>query len=104
MRTIRWAAGSTAIAVMASAIVGISAQSSTPGIDELLNLKRVGNPAISPDGRSVAYTLRETKWDDNEFETEIWIGTAAGTRPLTNARKSSLQPAWSPDGQWRTRS
>ena len=75
----------------------ISAQS----IDDLLNLKRVGSPAISPDGRSVAFTLRETNWDENDYETEIWVGgSGAPPRQLTNARKSSQQPAWSPDGRW----
>ena len=74
--------------------------SGAPSIDDILNLKRVGTPAISPDGRQVAYTIRETNWDENAYETEIWIGdTATGrSRQLTNARKSSLQPAWSPDG------
>ena len=79
---------------------GPSAQTSAPTIDDLLNLKRVGSPAISPDGRSVAYTVRETNWEENDYETEIWVGTAAETRQLTSGRKSSLQPAWSPDGRW----
>ena len=77
-----------------------SAQSSSPSIDDLLNLKRVGSPSLSPDGRSVAYTLRETNWDDNEFETEIWVASAgAEPRQVTRGRKSSSQPAWSPDGK-----
>ena len=33
----------------------------SPTIDELIALKRVGSPAISPDGRWVAYTVRETE-------------------------------------------
>ena len=70
-----------------------------PTIDDLINLKRVGSPVISPDGRRVAFTIRETNWDDNAYETELWLGDSAGpARQLTNARKSSMQPAWSPDG------
>ena len=50
----------------------------------------------------VAYTVRETNWDDNAYETEIWLAdaTSTATRPrqLTNAKKSSQSPAWSPDG------
>jgi dipeptidyl aminopeptidase/acylaminoacyl peptidase len=94
----------TALSLSTCLVVAIAApvntQSAVPGIDDLLNLKRVGSPVISPDGRSVAYTLRETNWDDNEYETEIWLGSPDGTRQLTNARKSSLQPEWSPDGRW----
>lgn len=73
-----------------------------PTIDDVLNLHRVGAPVISPDGRLVAYTVRETNWDDNAYETEVWVADvqARSTRQLTNAPKSSLQPAWSPDGAW----
>ena len=47
-----------------------------PTIDQLISLKRVGSPAISPDGRLVAYTVRETNWDENAYETEIWLADA----------------------------
>ncbi|MGD9903084.1 MAG: prolyl oligopeptidase family serine peptidase [Vicinamibacterales bacterium] len=73
-------------------------------IDDLIALQRVsGTPAISPDGRRVAFAVRETSWTDNAYETEVWLadaGTAASARPLTNAARSSLAPAWSPDGRW----
>jgi dipeptidyl aminopeptidase/acylaminoacyl peptidase len=77
-----------------------SAQAPSPTIDDLLNLKRVASPMISPDGRLVAYTLRETNWDENEYETEIWVGDGSRVWQLTNGLKSSTQPAWSPDGKW----
>lgn len=82
---------------------GLAAQSpGTPSIDDLINLKRAGSPVVSPDGRQVAFTIRETNWDENAYETELWLGDAAGGAPrqLTNARRSSVQPAWSPDGAW----
>jgi dipeptidyl aminopeptidase/acylaminoacyl peptidase len=86
-----------AIGVVASAA---ATGPEVPTIDQIISLKRAGSPAVSPDGRRVAYTIRETNWDDNEYETEIWIADAAGGTPrqLTNARKSSGAPAWSPDG------
>ena len=46
-------------------------------IDALISLKRAGSPVISPDAKWVAYTLRETNWDDNVYETEIWLADAA---------------------------
>src|SRR6059058_2213723 len=71
-----------------------------PTVDQILSLDRVGTAVIAPDGRSVAYTVRETNWEDNEYETEIWIADVAtgARRQLTNGRKSSMAPAWSPDG------
>ena len=36
-----------------------------PTVDQILSLKRAGSPEISPDGRWVAYTVRETNWDEN---------------------------------------
>jgi dipeptidyl aminopeptidase/acylaminoacyl peptidase len=73
-------------------------------IDDLIALKRTsGTPAISPDGRWVAYAVRETNWTDNAYETEVWLAdtrVAGSGRQLTNATKSSLQPAFSPDGKW----
>jgi dipeptidyl aminopeptidase/acylaminoacyl peptidase len=71
-----------------------------PTVDQILSLKRAGSPAISPDGRWVAYTVREANWDDNAYETEIWLADASSgaTRQLTNGKKSSQSPAWSPDG------
>jgi dipeptidyl aminopeptidase/acylaminoacyl peptidase len=75
-----------------------------PTVDQILSLKRVASPEISPDGRWVAYTVRETNWDENAYETEIWLADTApsspipATRQLTNAKKSSQSPAWSPDG------
>jgi len=79
----------------------IAAQApATPSIDDLINLRRVGAPAISPDGRQVAFTIRETNWDENAYETELWLGGSGPVRQLTNGKKSSMQPAWSPDGAW----
>jgi dipeptidyl aminopeptidase/acylaminoacyl peptidase len=71
-----------------------------PSVDQILSLKRVGSPEISPDGRYVAYTVRDTNWDENAYETEIWLAdtTLGTTFQLTNAKKSSQAPAWSPDG------
>jgi dipeptidyl aminopeptidase/acylaminoacyl peptidase len=92
------------MAIVAAATVSVRAQLAlprvAPSVDQILSLKRAGSPQISPDGRWVAYTVRETNWDDNAYETEIWLVEASGGTPrqLTNAKKSSRAPAWAPDG------
>ncbi len=79
-----------------------AADTKVPTIDQLIELKRPGAVAISPDGARVAYTVTETNWDDNAYETEIFLAEAKGGAPiqLTRAKKSSGSPAWSPDGRW----
>ncbi len=102
----------TLIACLAASSSAAQPQiAATPGwrggadsIDDLIALRRTsGTPAISSDGRRVAYAVRETNWDDNAYETEIWLaeaGVAGSGRQLTTGKKSSLQPAFSPDGKW----
>jgi dipeptidyl aminopeptidase/acylaminoacyl peptidase len=89
------------IAVMAAASIQASG-TRTPTIDQLIELRRPGSVAMSPDGTRIAFTVTETNWDDNAFETEIFLADASGAAPiqLTRARKSSSAPAWSPDGRW----
>jgi dipeptidyl aminopeptidase/acylaminoacyl peptidase len=76
------------------------AAAGVPTIDELISLKRAGSAAISPNGQWVAYTVRDTNWDENAYHTEIWLADAKSgeLRQLTShAKKSSTSPAWSPD-------
>jgi len=85
-------------------VVSLHAQSvrtTAPTVDQILSLKRVGSPAISPDGRHVAYTVREANWDDNNYETQIWLADVqtGASHQLTAGKKSSQSPAWSPDGK-----
>ena len=72
-----------------------------PSIDDLISLRRPESVALSPDGRYVAYTVRETDWETDLFKSEIWLVDAqAGTaRQLTHGQTSSGGPAWSPDGR-----
>jgi dipeptidyl aminopeptidase/acylaminoacyl peptidase len=78
----------------------IAAGRTAPTVDQILSLKRVGSPELSPDGRTVAYTVRQTNWDDNTYDTQIWLADvgSGATRQLTAGKKSSQSPAWSPDG------
>ena len=73
-----------------------------PTIDQSLSFHTAANPQISPDGSRVAYEVQKTNWKDNAFETEIWIASVAvphNPYALTNSKKSSAAPQWSPDGR-----
>src|SRR5882724_5451538 len=102
MKNVLIAAGFILAAAAASSAQTASTALSrvAPTADQILSLKRAGTPEISPDGRWVAYTVRETSWDDNAYDTQIWIAdsTTGTTRQLTQGKKSSQSPSWSPDG------
>lgn len=82
--------------------VANTSSSVTPSIDQSLEMKGAFNPEISPDGKRVVYEVSRTNWEDNAFERDLWIADAAGgdTHQLTASKKSSTNPAWSPDGKW----
>jgi dipeptidyl aminopeptidase/acylaminoacyl peptidase len=100
MRTIFLLSCSVVLSIPVEAQSQPASPGAAPTVDQILSLKRAAAPEIAPDGRWVAYTVRETNWDDNAYDTQIWLAdTRTGTtRQLTNARKSSMAPAWSPDG------
>lgn len=74
----------------------------TPTIDEMLSLKTIGSPKISPDGRFVAYQVRETNWKDDVYVSQLWLMnvTTGASFQLTRGKKSTDQEEWSSDGRW----
>jgi dipeptidyl aminopeptidase/acylaminoacyl peptidase len=74
----------------------------TPTIDESLSLKSISGQQISPDGRYIAYRVRETDWEDNLYVRQLWIlNVATGASfQLTRAKKSVDGFRWSPDSKW----
>jgi len=70
---------------------------------DLVLLARLSEPRLSPDGRWLAYTLRETDWDANKGVRSIWripVGEA-GAQPvrLTAQGSNAGSARWSPDGR-----
>ena len=73
-------------------------------IDDILALKAVGSPAVSPDGTQVLYTVRdwERERDRTELRTHIWKVAVTGGSPrqITFSERGETQPQWSPDGRY----
>jgi dipeptidyl aminopeptidase/acylaminoacyl peptidase len=76
--------------------------------DDLVRLARVADPQVSPDGRRVAYSLRETDMEANRGRNDLWLleldgrgtaGAAAAQRRLTQNPASDSSPRWAPDGR-----
>lgn len=73
-----------------------------PSFKDVISLKSAGSPVVSPDGRAIAYTVTSADWEENRFDTEIWLARLGEEPvPLTHTPKgSSTSPAWSPHGTW----
>jgi dipeptidyl aminopeptidase/acylaminoacyl peptidase len=67
---------------------------------DLWAVKRVGSPALSPDGRQVVFTVQEWSIEKNKSTSNLWLVDVAGGEPrrLTTANASDGSPVWSPDG------
>jgi dipeptidyl aminopeptidase/acylaminoacyl peptidase len=82
-------------------------------LENVMAIKAVGSAVISPDSRSVIYTVHE--WELNskdkakpgkmESRTHLWlVSTSVGSddglaRQITYGEKGESSPAWSPDGR-----
>ncbi|MBS1839769.1 MAG: S9 family peptidase [Acidobacteria bacterium] len=74
----------------------------TPSFTESLNLRVLSGQQISPDGKFVAYRVRQTDWKENAYVRQIWlVNTATGESfQLTRGKKAVGAMEWSPDGRW----
>jgi dipeptidyl aminopeptidase/acylaminoacyl peptidase len=70
-------------------------------VDDYFALKYVGSPAVSPDGKWVAFTVSGQDLEKDSRGTRIWMIPAAGGDPLpmTARGSSAWSPRWSPDGK-----
>ena len=72
---------------------------------DVQNMRQIGTPVPSPDGRSVLYTLSVPDWKEARRQTDIYLVSAqqgvSSTRRLTySTDKSETAPQWSQDGQF----
>src|SRR5881396_2720233 len=61
----------------------------------------VANPALSPDGRRVAFAVTTVVEDKDKRHSEIWMASADGSgKPYryTSPATEASSPRWSPDG------
>lgn len=72
-------------------------------IEDLVRLNRVSDPVLSPDGRTVAFTVRETDMAANRGRTDLWSLdlTTKGAQPrrLTSHPENDSSPQWSADSR-----
>jgi dipeptidyl aminopeptidase/acylaminoacyl peptidase len=73
-------------------------------VEDLVRLNRVSDPALSPDGKTVVYVVRETDLAANRGRQDLWsldLATkGAQPRRLTSNPENDNSPDWSRDGRY----
>jgi dipeptidyl aminopeptidase/acylaminoacyl peptidase len=73
--------------------------------DDVLALKTVSDPQVSPEGTWVAYTVRTNDVKEDKRDSDLWMvplsaTTAANAVRLTASPKPESRPRFSPDGRY----
>jgi len=71
-------------------------------VDDVLAVRGVGDVAVSPDGRWIAYVVTESDREENVRNTDVWLADTEGGEPvrLTRGGHADAAPAWGPGGTW----
>ncbi len=90
---------------LGAALSVAGAQGSSPGPfapGDWYKVTTVSNPAISPDGRRVAFTVTTVRESENRRHSEVWVVPTDGgaAQRYTAPGYESSGPRWSPDGSW----
>jgi dipeptidyl aminopeptidase/acylaminoacyl peptidase len=64
--------------------------------ETFFEMESIGNPSISPDGRSVLFTRTYVDKVKDEYQSAVWLADIDGSRIRELAAGAS--PVWSPDG------
>ena len=68
--------------------------------EDLMKLKRVGEPVVSPDGKWVVFSVVDVSLEANTKTPHIWIvPTAGGQEKELIADQDGDRPRWAPDGK-----
>jgi len=71
-------------------------------LDDMLAMKRIATPALSPDARRIVFTITTPDRALNKNLSDLWVISSDGKdmRQLTTHVAADHNPVWSPDGKW----
>ena len=83
----------------------LRAQSPAPramALRDWYRVTTVSQPAVSPDGKRVAFTVTTVRETENKRHQEVWVAGTDGAAPQrwTSPGYESSAPHWSPDGAY----
>ena len=80
----------------------VSAQSKRPmTFEDMMAMKRLGETAVSPDGKWLAYSVTTVNLEQNTKTAELWMQAIAGGEPskLAVGKLGDAGPQFAPDGK-----
>lgn len=90
-----------ALAILVAGLVASAAAAAPRPMTavDLLELQRVSDPRVSPDGRLVLYTLGRADWKADEVVEDIWRVGIDGAAPRRMIEGPASGVEWAPDGR-----
>ncbi len=81
------------------AAISLVAQKQPFDVNALLKIARIGEPQLSPDGKTVAFTVQSIDLNQNAKPKQIYIVPVlgGGPRQITTDGDDNERPEWSPD-------
>ncbi|MBA3539497.1 MAG: S9 family peptidase [Deltaproteobacteria bacterium] len=89
-------------AVVLAALGSTPARAKGLTVEDMLAMQRLSAPTVSPDGKRVAFAVRDTDYAANRGRVDIWVANVdgTGTRRLTTHPDNDSDPAWSRDSRF----
>lgn len=90
------------LVLLLAAVAGSAADKQPLTHETMWLMKRVGAPAISPDGKWVVFSVTEPSYDDKEQTSDLWLAptdASAAPRKITALKAGESDPSWSPDSR-----
>jgi len=91
------------LAALACALLGAAAFADQPhpfSVHDMLAMKRISDPQVSPDGKLVVFGVRETDLEANRGRTDLWLVQPDGQnlRRLTRSEAGEWNARWCQTG------
>ncbi len=89
------------VGLLALGSVAFAADPRPMTVDDLWNIKRVGPPSISPDGKWCVVEVTTYDSDKDDSTSDLWLLSTDGKeqKQLTGGSGKNSGPKWSPDGK-----
>ena len=103
----RWISGRAARVLIVASIAAtrLVAQDGGPKrwtVNDVMAVKGVGEVAVSPDGKRIAYVVTERNTETNVTNSDVWVVSVTGgdARRVTSGPRADRAPQWANDGSW----